>query len=341
MHKKDARRLDHRTLTELRKRAVASVQEGQSPADVAKALGVTRAAMYGWLARYRSGGWDALDARKRGGRPPKLDGKALAWLYDTITLKNPLQLKFTFALWTARMIGELIRRQVGVELSKASVCRLLNQLGLTPQRPVWRAYQQRPEDVERWLTTEYPRIRELAKRENAVVFFGDEAGVRSDHHAGTTWAPRGRTPVVSSTGARFGLNLISAVSAQGEFRFMVIPGRVGARVFIEFLKRLIYNAGRPIFLIVDGHPAHKAALVKRFVVACQGSLRLFFLPPYSPELNPDERVWNDLKNNSIGRKAISSPDMLKREVIGHLRSIQQSPDRVRAYFQNETTKYAA
>jgi transposase len=247
---------------------------------VAKAIGVTRAAMYGWLARYRSGGWEALDARKRGGRPPKLDGKTLAWLYETITLKNPLQLKFTFALWTARMIGELIRQQVGVQLSKASVCRLLNQPGLTPQRPVWRAYQQRPEDVERWLTTEYPRIHELAKRENAVVFFGDEAGVRSDHHAGTTWAPRGRTPVVSSTGARFGLNLISAVSAQGEFRFMVTTGRVGARVFIEFLKRLIYNAGRPVFLIVDGHPAHKAVLVKRFVAACQGALRLFFLPPH-------------------------------------------------------------
>lgn len=341
MFKRDARRLDHKTLTELRKRAVASVQEGQAPSAVAGALGVTRAAVYMWLALYRNGGWGALDARKRGGRRPKLDGKALSWLYETITSKNPLQLKFTFALWTARMVGELIRRKYGIRLSKASVCRLLNQLGLTPQRPVWRAYQQRPEDVQRWLNEQYPEIRALAKSVNATIFFGDEAGVRSDHHAGTTWAPKGRTPVVSSTGARFGLNLISAVSAQGEFRFMVTKGRVGAKVFIEFLKRLIYNAARPIFLIVDGHPAHKAKMVQRFLASVEGKLRLFFLPPYSPELNPDERVWNDLKNNSIGRKVVTGPEDLKREVIGDLRSIQKSPDRVRAYFQNETTRYAA
>ena len=341
MYKKDARRLDHKTLTELRKRAVGSVQEGQSPSNVAKALGVTRAAVYVWLALYRHGGWGALDAHKRGGRPGKLDAKALSWLYNTITSKNPLQMKFTFALWTSRMIREMIRQKYAIRLSKASVCRLLNQLGLTPQRPVWRAYQQRPEDVERWLNEEYPQIRNLAKRENAIIFFGDEAGVRSDHHAGTTWAPKGRTPVVNSTGARFGMNLISAVSAQGELRFMVTQGRVGAGVFVEFLKRLIYNAERPIFLIVDGHPAHKAKMVTKFVDSVEGKLRLFNLPPYSPELNPDERVWNDLKNNSIGRKVITNPDDLKREVLSDMRSIQKSPDRVRAYFQNATTQYAA
>jgi transposase len=341
VHKKDARRLDHRTLTELRKRAVLSVQEGQSPATVARALGVTRAAMYGWLALYRQSGWSGLDARKRGGRPRKLDGKALAWVYDTVTLKNPLQMKFTFALWTARMIGQMIHTKFGVRLSKASVCRLLAHLGLTPQRPVWRAYQQRSEDVRRWLEKEYPKIRALARREKAAIFFGDEAGVRSDHHAGTTWAVKGKTPVVSSTGARFGLNLISAVSAQGEFRFMITKGRVGAKVFIDFIKRLIHNADRPIFLVVDGHPAHKAVLVRKFVESLQGRFRLFFLPAYSPELNPDERVWNDLKNGAIGRKRITTPDELKHEVISHLRFIQKSPDRVRAYFQNETTKYAA
>jgi transposase len=341
MFKKDARRLDHKTLTELRKRAVGSVQDGQSPSNVAKALGVTRAAVYMWLALYRHGGWGALDARKRGGRPEKLEGKALSWLYNTIVSKNPLQLKFTFALWTSRMIQELIRQKYDIKLSKASVCRLLKQLGLTPQRPVWRAYQQRPEDVQRWLNDEYPSIRALAKREGAIIFFGDEAGVRSDHHAGTTWAPKGRTPVVSSTGARFGMNLVSAVSAQGEFRFMVTKGKVGAKVFIGFLRRLLYKAERSIFLIVDGHPAHKAKMVEKFLAKHEGKLRLFFLPPYSPELNPDERVWNDLKNNTIGRKVITGPDELKHEVLNDLRSIQKSKDRVRAYFQNETTIYAA
>lgn len=337
----DARRLQHEMLTELRKRGVSSVQDGQSPEIVFKALGVCRATLYGWLARYRDGGWAALDARKRGGRKPKLNAKAIEWVYKTVTEKNPLQLKFTFALWTARMIGQLIDKKFGVKLSKASVCRLLAQLGLTPQRPVWRAYQQRPEEVQRWLQEEYPRIRRLAQRKKAMIFFGDEAGVRSDHHAGTTWAVKGRTPVVSSTGARFGLNLVSAVSAQGEFRFMTVKGRVGAGKFIDFLKRLIHNAERMIFLIVDGHPAHKAKIVTRFVESVKDRLQLFFLPPYSPELNPDERVWNDLKNNAVGRKFINSPKELKKAVISHLRLVQKSPERVRSYFQNETTKYAA
>ena len=337
----DARRMTHTTLTELRKRGVVSVQEGQSPEIVSQALGINRATMYGWLARYRDGGWAALDARKRGGRKPKLNARAVQWVYSTVTLKNPLQLKFTFALWTAKMIGQLIFRRFGIKMSKSSVCRLLGQLGLTPQRPVWRAYQQRPEEVQKWLQEEYPRIRRLAQQKKALIFFGDEAGVRSDHHAGTTWAVKGKTPVVTSTGARFGLNLISAVSAQGEFRFMTVRGRVGARVFLEFLKRLIHNAERMIFLIVDGHPAHKAKIVAHFVASMKDRLQLFLLPPYSPELNPDERVWNDLKNNAVGRQPLNSPKQLYKAVISHLRLVQKSPHRVRSYFQNETTKYAA
>lgn len=148
MRKNDARGLGYQTLTELRKRAVNSVQEGQSPEVVAQALGIHRGTLYGWLARYRNGGWAALDARKRGGRPPKLDGAALRWVYRTVTMKNPLQMKFTYALWTAKMVGQLIDKQFGVKLSKASVYRLLIQLGLSPQRPVWRTYQQKPEEAK-------------------------------------------------------------------------------------------------------------------------------------------------------------------------------------------------
>jgi transposase len=343
MKTNDARQLDHKTLTELRKRAVKSVQDKQSPEIVARALGIDRRTIYGWLARYRNGGWDALDAKKRGGRPPKLDGKAVKWIYQTVTMKNPLQLKFTFALWTAKMIGEVIYRQFGIKLSKASVCRLLTQLGLTPQRPIWRAYQQKPEEVQKWLNEEYPRIKSMARRLKAQIFFGDEAGVRSDHHSGTTWAVKGKTPVVSTTGARFSLNIVSAVSAQGEFRFMTVKGRVGAPVFIDFIKRLLHGSERTIFLIVDGHPAHKAKSVIKFIESepVKKRFRLFYLPPYSPELNPDERVWNDLKNNAVGKKAITAPDQMRGSVISHLRFIQKTPNRVRSYFNNATTRYAA
>jgi transposase len=337
----DARKLDHKTLTELRKRGVASVQDGQSPEIVAQALGINRVTIYGWLSRYRHGGWDALDAKKRGGRTPKLDGPALQWIYQTVTDKNPLQLKFTFALWTAKMIGQLIHQRFGIKLSKASVCRLLNQMGLTPQRPVWRAYQQKPEEVQRWLNEEYPRIKQMAKRQKAMIFFGDEAGIRSDHHAGTTWAQKGKTPIVTSTGARFGLNMISAVSAQGEFRFMVVKGRVKAAQFIQFIKRLLHGVQQRVFLIVDGHPVHKAKMVSRFIETVKGRFQIFLLPPYSPELNPDERVWNDLKNNAVGKQAITTPQQLHKAVISHLRFIQKKPERVRSYYNNETTKYAA
>ena len=146
-----------------------------------------------WLAQYRRGGWGQLDARKRGGRPPKLDGRALRWIYNTVANKNPQQMEFPFALWTAAMVQTLIAERFNVTLSHSSVCRLLNQLGLTAQRPLWRAYQQNPETVKRWLETDYPSIRRRAKRAGAQIFFADEAGVRSDYHSGTTWGkPDGR-----------------------------------------------------------------------------------------------------------------------------------------------------
>jgi transposase len=163
-----------------------------------------------------------------------------------------------------------------------------------------------------WLAR-YRDVQSLARRYKAQIFFGDEAGVSSEHHGGRTWAPKGKTPVVSTTGARLGLNMISAVSAQGEFRFMTVEGRIGASVFIEFIKRLIHGTDRMIFLIVDGHPAHRAKIVKKFIERkeIRKRFRLFFPPPYSPELNPGERVWNDLKNNGVGRKVITSPEQLK------------------------------
>jgi len=336
----DARALDHVTLTELRKRGVAAVQSGETPTRVAAALGVNLRSVFRWLAQYRRGGWDRLDARKRGGRPPKLDGRALRWIYNTVANKNLQQLKFPFALWTAAMVQTLIAERYNVQLSHSSVCRLLDQLGLSAQRPLWRAYQQNPEAVKRWLEKDYPAIRRRARREGAQIFFADEAGVRSDFHSGTTWGRRGQTPVVSSTDARFGANLISAISAQGQLRFMLTKGRVTAAVFIEFLRRLLVNAAKPIFVVVDGHPTHRAKSVARFVAAQEGKLGLFLLPPYSPELNPDEFVWNDLKVHGTGRQLITSLTQLRQMIVSHMRQLQKLPALVRSFFHAPTTRYA-
>jgi len=343
MRDNDARKLTHNELTELRKRGVSAVQDGQPPKLVAKVLGVQRSTLFGWLARYRRGGWAALDARKRGGRPPKLTAKMLEWIYNTVTMKNPRQMKFPFALWTSLMVAGLIRRQFGIRLSKASVCRLLNQLGLSPQKPLWRAFQKDPERVEKWIKEEYPNIRALARAHKADIFFGDEAGVRSDFHSGKTWAVRGKTPVVTTTGARFSCNMISAVSPKGALRFMLVKDKdkINAAVFVDFLKRLIHNWPRSIFLIIDGHPVHKSVAVSKYVASTEGRLQLFYLPPYSPELNPDEQVWNHLKNHGVGRQPVTGPDQLKRLIISHLRKVQKLPSLVRSFFNLPETVYAA
>ncbi len=337
----DGRSINRAKLQERRIEAVRRVQAGEAPTAVARDMGLYTNRIFIWLAAYRSGGWDALRARKAMGRPKRLGEKQIRWIYDTVTTKNPLQFKLPFALWTRAQIRTLIAQRFSVKLSLVSVGRLLAQLGLTCQRPLFRAYQQDRALVERWLKEEFPKIRARAKREEAEIFFEDESGVRSDFHSGTTWAPKGQTPVVRVTGQRFSLNMISAVSPRGEMRFMVVRGGVGADVFINFLKRLIHGQRRPIFLIVDGHPSHRSKKVKAYVESLQGKLRLFFLPPYSPELNPDELVWNHVKNNGVGRTLVHSPADLMRAIVGRLRYLQKTPAMIRSFFQHPETCYAA
>jgi transposase len=320
---------------------VKAVQAGEAPTAVARRMGLYTNRIFLWLAAYRAGGWQALRARKATGRPKRLSGKHIQWVHDAVTSKNPLQFKLPFALWTRAQIRTLIAEKFGIKLSPVSVGRLLAQFGLTCQKPLFRAYQQDRSLVERWLKKEYPKIRALAKREKADIFFEDESGVRSDFHSGTTWAPKGKIPVVRVTGQRFGLNMISAVSAKGAIRFMVVRGGVGAGVFINFLQRLLQGQRRPIYLVVDGHPSHRSKRVKAYIESLQGKLRLFFLPPYSPELNPDELVWNDVKNNGVGRTLVHSPKDLMRAVVSRLRYLQKSPDMVRSFFQAPETSHAA
>src|SRR5580700_10581421 len=319
MQKDDARKLDHATLEALRMRAVRSVQDGDSPEDVARTLRVTPRAMYRWLALYRRGEWNALKAKPLAGRPPKLDGGMLRWLYRTVTQKNPLQLKFQFALWTREMVAELIERKSGVRLARNSVGRLLAQLGITPQKPLYRAIEQA-----------------------ADIYFGDAAHIRSDHHAGRSWGKRGETPVIATTGARHAMSLLSAITSKGRMRFMVkATGGVNAAVFIEFLKRLLVGATRPIFLIVDRGPAHRAKKTQAFAESLGGRLRLFFLPPYSPDRNPDELVWKYLKADTVGRMLVTGKADFKSKVVSAMRRLQRNPAKICSFFQKPSLRYAA
>jgi transposase len=335
----DGRRLDHKTREKIRIRAVKLVEQGHSPEQVIKALGFHRSCIYEWLAKYREGGTSALETKPLAGRPKKIDGRQMKKIYDIVTMKNPLQLKFELALWTRDMVRDLIRDKFGVRLSLVSVGRMLKKMGLSPQKPLHRAYQQDPELVQQWIENEFPKIKKMARKARADIYFGDEASVRSDYHSGTTWALKGQTPVVQTTGARFSVNMISAISPSGKLRFMTIDGLFNAVKFIEFLKRLIHNAKKPVFLVVDGHPTHKAKKVRQFIESTNGKLRLFVLPPYSPELNPDELVWNNLKNQRVGRKRIVGPDDLKCKIISSLRSLQKMPRKIKGFFRQKHVRY--
>jgi transposase len=342
MRPNDARRLDHATLETMRERAVRGVHDGESPEVVARVIGVSRSTLYGWLAQYRRGGWGALKAKPLFGRPSKLDGRKMEWIYETVTQKNPMQLKFPFALWTREMVAKLIKDKFNISLSLVSVGRLLAQLGITCQRPLHRALERDEALVQQWLKQEYPRIRALAHREKAHIYFGDAAHMRSDHHAGRTWGKKGETPVVSSTGARYRMSLLSAVTARGHMRFMIKDkGGVNAEVFIAFLKRLMVGFRNKIFLIVDRGPAHIAKKTKAFVAALGGRLRLFYLPPYSPDRNPDELVWKHLKADTVGRTSITNLDDFRNKVKSSMLSLQRNPVKIRSFFQKPSLTYAA
>ncbi|MGB4189379.1 MAG: IS630 family transposase [Syntrophales bacterium] len=341
MKEMDGRKLKHDVLTELRKRAVASVQSGESPEVVVSTLGFSRASIYNWLALFRAGGWDALDAKKRGGRPRKLNGHMIQWVYRTVVGKDPRQYHFPFALWTRKAIGSLIYKKYGVRLSANSVGRLLAQLGITAQKPLWKAYQQDPERVRKWVQEEYPAIEKEARRLKAEIWFADESGLRSDYHAGTTWGVKGHTPVVKSTGARYRLNMISAVNRRGGMRFMIEEKGVNADVICRFLDRLMAGSKAPVFLIWDGHPVHKSGQVKKTVESYEGKLRLYLLPGYSPELNPGEGVWREVKSHRLGRAGIFSFADMKSKALGALRSLLQRPDIIRGFFHTPSTLYAS
>ena len=336
----DGRKLNHEALEAIRIRAVLQVERGESPETVIKSLGMDRTCIYKWIAKYREGGLKALKAKKLLGRPLTLKGPQLRWIYKTITNKNPVQLQFPYALWTREMVRELIENKYGIKISAVSVGRLLKKLGLSCQKPLMRAFQQDPVVTQEWVDKVYPKIKKEAKKEKAEIFFGDEAGVRSDYHGGTTWGIKGQTPIIMTTGARFSLNMLSAVSAQGGMRFMTHKGKVNSAVFCDFLNRLMHNAKNKIFLILDGHPVHKSLKVKRFIESTGGRLRIYYLPSYSPELNPDEQVWNNVKGK-IGRSTIKGPDDLNKKVRGHLISLQRNPEKIRMFFQEPNVKYAA
>jgi len=344
METKDARSLSQEAKAALRQRAVAAVQGGMKQKDVARALSVSAYAVNMWVKTFRLQGEEGLAARKKG--PAKGFGKKLTEAQERqvtrwVIGKHPEQLRLPFALWTRDAVRDLVEQEFGIRLGLSTVGGYLKAWGFTPQKPVRRAFEQSSAAVQKWLQETYPAIQKRAKAEGAVIYWGDEMGLRSDHQAGRSWGVRGRTPVIPGTGQRFSTNMISAVTNRGHLCFMVFRENFRVKVFTKFLRRLIKQAKRKVFLIVDGHPVHRAKLIQTWRTRHLGQLELFQLPSYSPELNPDEMLNNDVKTNALGRRRPRNEAEMVADLRGYLRSTQRRPDIVRAYFQEQHVRYAA
>jgi len=335
----DGRTLSHETSETIRRLAVRRVKEGERPSSVIESYGLCRTTIYKWLRAARRGGEAALKARKHPGRMPILTARQKLQVRGWINGKDPRQYGFDFGLWTRQIVAALIEQKFGVRLGVTAVGRLLAELDITPQKPLRRAYERDPAAIKRWTTEVFPGLRARAKRVGAKIFFLDEAGVRSDQVLGRTWGLRGKTPEVATSGRRQSVSAISAVNARGAFWYEIYTERLNASRFLELLKHFMRGRKSPVFLVLDGHPAHIAKAVAQYVQSLKGRLELHFLPGYAPELNPDEFVWNHLKGQGVSKKPLRKDESLRSRVQTDLATIQSRPALVRSFFHAPSVAY--
>lgn len=340
MAKRDNRSLDHKVLEHMRLLAVDRVEAGEKPSAVAKSFGIYRTSIYKWLRTRRSRGREALKSTKAKGPTPKLSEPQKGQVRRWIVGKDPRQYGFDFGLWTRSIIAEMVRHRFGVSLTLPSIGRLLAAMDITPQKPLRRAYERDEKEIQKWLTEKYPALRKRAKQRGADIFFLDEVGVRSDSPLGRSYGLKGKTPVVKTSGQRQKINAISAVNAKGAFWYQVYTGMLTAVLFVVMLKSLMKGRKKPVMLVVDGLPVHKAKSAARYVQSTKGRLELHFLPPYAPDLNPDEFVWSHLKQNGTSKKPLRKNEALRKRVEADLAGIKQDKGLVRSFFKAPSVSYA-
>jgi transposase len=339
--KRDGRTLDHATLETLRLMAVERVRGGEAPSTVVAAYGFNRTSIYRWLkAAAKPGvGLRALRARRASGRPRSLTPRQERQVFRWVNGKDPRQYGLDFGLWTRSVVAELIEGKFGIRLGLTAVGALLAKLGLTPQKPLQRAYQRDPDAIERWRRETYPAIARQAKAGGGEVFFWDESGFRADAVHGRTWGVRGQTPVVERPGQRQSISAASAVNAKGGFWYCTYEGGLTAELFVSLLGMMMRHRVKPVHLVVDGLPAHKTKLVKDYVQSTQGRLTLHILPGYAPELNPDEAVWSHMKRTGVARAPLRKGERLRDKIDEQLAAIKAAPKLVRSFFQAPSVAY--
>ena len=321
--------------------AVERVREGERPRDVIASFGFHRCVIYRWLRAAGTSAKDlsALNARVATGRHRKLTEVQERQVFRWINGKNPMQYGFDFGLWTRQIVRSLVLQKFDTKLSLASIGTMLARLGLTPQKPLQRAYQRDPEAIERWQRETYPAIARKAKADKAEVLFWDESGFRANTVHGKTWGVKGQTPVVSVPGQRQSISAASAVSSKGAFWFETYTGALNGELFVALLRRLMHRRKKPVHLIVDGLPAHKHTAVKEYVAATEGRLTLHFLPGYAPDLNPDELVWSHAKTTGKARAPLRKGETMHGRVNEQLQVIAKNPRLVRSFFRHPSVAY--
>jgi len=340
-NKKDS--LDYRKLSAKAKEDVRImsvrrvIRKKESPEKVAKEYGYNTRNIYRWLEIYRKKGYAGLRAKKIKGRPLRLTKEEIRKLKYWLG-KDPRQLKFPFGLWTVEMVLELVETKFGKQYAVSGMHRLLQSLGYSYQTPILKPLEQNPQAVQAWIEEEYPRIREEAKQEKRNIYFADESGFQSIHNKVKTWGKKGERPVIEHTGRRFSKGVISAITPQGKIRFMQYDGGMDQELFIEFLQRIEVNEQKKITLIVDGLPAHKGKKVREYIASTKKKIKLYFLPGYSPELNPDELVWSGAKRD-VQRRIVKTKKELEKNIARYLHSIQKKKAHIQSLFKHPKVAY--
>jgi transposase len=329
---------------ERRRQVIGLRQAGQTYAVIAAQVGLTQTGVFDICKRFAEHGPAGLKSKPRGqvpGHGNLLTAEQEAEVQALMRQQMPDELGLDFALWSRAAVQALVWQRFGVAVAVRTMGTYLARWGYTPQKPLRRAYEQDPAAVRRWLRREYPAIAARAKAEGGVIFWGDESGLRSDDVRGRSYAPRGETPVVRPNHRRANVGLVSAVTNRGEVRWMVLDGAIKAPTLIRFLERLVRDAGRKVFLILDRLQVHRARLVRDWLAGREDQIEVFHLPAYSPELNPDEGVNGDVKQAVTAKPLARSKPQLKRTVVNHMRSLSRRPERIRAFFRHPQFRYAA
>lgn len=345
MEKEDARKQSREVLHERRKQVIRLYRKGMPVMQIVEHSGLSWYAVNAAINRYLTAGAGALKPVARGRKPGggrMLSEEQERAVQQIICDKRPEQLKMEFALWNRAAVMQLIERECGIKLTVRGVGNYLKRWGFTPQKPIRRAYEQSPEAVQAWLDKAYPEIERRAKSEGAEIHWGDETAVVNTDVRGRCYAPAGKTPVTFAVGGtRQKLSMIATVTNQGKTRWMIIDEAFNADRLIEFLGALVKDAGRKIFLILDNLRVHHSKPVKAWVEEHKEKIELFYLPSYSPELNPEERLNADLKQALYTKVPVRTKAKLKAATTEHMQALEKSPERVQKFFQDARVKYAA